>query len=186
MNWDLDLMSLDSLTGATIYKTERMICRRWLPSDFDAIFDVYSDPEGSLWVGDGTPITRDQCRAWIEVTANNYADHGYGMFALDDRTSAKTIGFCGLVHPNCQPDAELKYAFLRSHWGQGFASEAIPRMTYFGAKVFNLKNIIATVAPQNAASQRVLLKAGFCFIAERHDEDGEPTRWYNWTATDGA
>lgn len=174
------LMKPDTLTGTVIYKTERMICRRWQPSDVDAIFAVYSDPEGSLWVGDGTPITRKQCDDWLEVTAANYRVRGYGMFALDDCMTGTIIGFCGLVHPDGQPEVELKYAFLRTHWGQGLASEAIPPMIDFAVNSLKLKSIIATVAPENAVSQRVLLKSGFYFVEEKDDENGERTRWYRW------
>ena len=100
-------------------------------------------------MGDGTPITHDQCKAWLQVTANNYTRLGYGMFALDDRTSGETVGFCGLVHPDDQVTAEVKYAFLKAHWGKGLASEAIPEMITYGAEKHSLTKIIATVAPEN-------------------------------------
>ncbi len=174
--------NLSYLNGAVMFETERMICRRWLPTDVDMIFSVYSDPVGARWVDDSSPITRDQCEDWLQVTANNYAMRGYGMFALVDRTSKEALGFCGLIHPGGQIDAEIKYAFSRPQWGQGLASEAVPGMIAYGTRNHLLAKIIATVAPENVASQRVLLKTGFTFVEEKADDDGDLTRFYEWHA----
>jgi RimJ/RimL family protein N-acetyltransferase len=178
MIWNDD-GSLDSLTGAIVFKTERLACRRWLPSDIDTIFRVYSDPDGCRWVGDGTPITYSQCKRWLQVTANNYALRGYGMFALDDLRSDETLGFCGLVHPSDQADVEIKYAFLRSHWGRGYASEVVPHLLAHGVRSHRLEKIIATVDPENIVSQRILLKSGFAFEKAMHDEIG-PFQVFVW------
>lgn len=171
-----------SLTGELLFETTRLVCRKWRASDVDALFEVYSDPEGARWVDDGTPITRDECEAWLEVTARNYRQRGYGMFALDDRASARTIGFCGLVHPGGQEEAEVKYALLRAEWGQGLASEIVPALVTYGVNQHALTRVIATVAPENLASQRVLRKADFTFVAERRDDAGDLTRWFEWRA----
>jgi RimJ/RimL family protein N-acetyltransferase len=171
---------LPSLTGEPLFETARLACRKWRTTDVDALFEVYGDPVGARWVDDGSPITRAECEAWLEVTARNYSERGYGMFALDDRASAQTIGFCGLVHPGGQAEAEVKYALLRARWGQGLASEAVPAIVAYGAQQHALTQVIATVAPENLASQRVLRKAGFTFVAERRDTAGDLTRWFEW------
>lgn len=174
---------MDQLTGELLFETPRLLCRRWRTGDVDVLFDVYSDPEGARWVGDGSPIARDECEAWLGVTNRNYAERGYGMYALDDRASGQTLGFCGLVHPGGQAEAEVKYALLRSHWGRGLASEVVPAIVAYGARGHALTRVIATVAPENLASQRVLRKAGFTFLAEKVDEDGDLTRWFEWLAS---
>ena len=107
----------------------------------------------------------------MDVTARNYATRGYGMFAVEDRETGEVIGFCGLVHPGGQEEPEIKYAFRRSTWGQGLASEMVPALLGYGAEAFGLKRIIAAVAADNSASRRVLEKAGArqCGLVE-HDE----------------
>ncbi len=169
-----------ALDGEALFSTARLRCRRWLATDFDALYAVYSDPEGARWVGDGQPITRNEARGWFEVTAQNYATRGYGMFALDNLADDSTVGFAGLVHPDNQTDAEIKYAFLQSHWGQGLASELVPALLAYGARSHDLERIIATVAPENLASQRVLLKAGMRFVETFVDDDGDTTQLYVW------
>lgn len=85
------------------------------------------------------------------------------------------IGFAGLVHPDGQAEPEVKYALRRSHWGRGLASEALAALVDHGHRVLGLDEIIATVAPANVASQRVLAKAGFTARAPRRDHDGSLT-----------
>lgn len=180
------LLTTGSDTGPSepLFETSRLRCRRWLASDLQAIFAIYSDPVAMRWVGDGRPITYDQCVRWLEVTESNYARYGYGMFLLEERGSGQVIGCCGLIHPDGQPEAEIKYAFLQSHWGRGLASEAVPAMLACAASRFGLQWVIATVAPENQASQRVLTKAGMCLRAPRADGDGGTTLVYEWQALD--
>jgi RimJ/RimL family protein N-acetyltransferase len=173
---------LANLDGRPVFETERLRCRRWLPSDVDTLFTVYSDEEGARWVDDGLPISRDECEQWLRVTDVNYSGHGYGMFALECLRSGDCIGFIGLVHPGGQVDAEIKYAFLRSHWDRGLASEAALAMLEYGAQILGLTRIIATVAPENLASQKVLQKGGMVLVDTREDEDGTPTQYYEWDA----
>ena len=157
----------------TLFTTPRLSCRRWVRSDLDSIYAVYSDEEGSRWVDDGQPIEYRECERWMDVTLTNYKTRGYGMFAVDETKSGQTIGFCGLVHPGGQPVAEVKYAFLRSHWGKGFASEIIPALLAWGKSEHGINEVIATVAPENLASQRVLAKAGMRYTHTRENESSQ-------------
>ena len=163
-----------------IFQSERLLCRHWIAEDFEPLLSVYSDPEAMKWVGEGEPINRSQCEEWFRVTEANYAKHGYGMFALAQRESGCVVGFAGLVHPGGQVEPEIKYAFLRSHWGFGLASEVVPQLLDYGARVHALRRIIATVALENLASQRVLTKAGMVLAERRLNEDASTTLVYHW------
>jgi ribosomal-protein-alanine N-acetyltransferase len=165
-----------------VFETSRLRCRRWIKSDFDPLYAVYSDSDAMRWVDDGQPITRAECERWFEVTHTNYRLRGYGMFALEDRESGEVVGFCGLVHPGGQVEAEIKYALRRSRWGAGLASEAVPALLSYGAQEHGLTRIIATVAPDNIASQRVLAKAGMRLAQRRTNDDGTTTLVFAWSA----
>ena len=168
--------------GETLFLTRRLRCRRWTGADLPAIRAIYGDPVAMRFVGDGTPLTPEGCAQWLAVTERNYAQRGYGMFALEDRTSGEVVGCCGLVHPGGQPEAEAKYALLRTHWGRGLASEVLPALLGYGARVHGLARIAATVAPDHLASQRVLAKAGARQVRVRPNGDGSRTLVYEWLA----
>jgi len=167
-------------TTLTVFESSRLICRRWCESDIDALYAVYSDKEGARWVDGGSPITFEECVEWLGVTKANYRTRGYGMFALDLKETRETIGFCGLVHPSNQPEPEAKYAFLPSHWGLGYASEALPKLLAYGHAQHQMNKIVATVADEHLASQRVLTKAGMQFSHSIKERDGSTTQVFVW------
>lgn len=142
--------------------------------------DVYGDRDAMRWVGDGEPLDEARCRHWIDVTHNNYRKRGYGMSALVLRSTDSVIGFCGLVHPGNQPDAEIKYALKREYWGQGYATEAVKAMLTYGQQEKSLTKIIATIAPENNPSRNVLSKAGMRPAELILDEDGLYTQFFVW------
>lgn len=165
-----------------VLRTERLTLRQLTIDDIDALFAVYSDPEAMRWVDDGQPILYEDCVRWIDVTQRNYDTRGYGMLAIERNGIPGVCGFIGLVHPGGRPDAELKYALLREVWGQGFATEAARAMLEYGATTFGLLRIIATIAPQNLASRRVLLKVNMQPESIVTHDDGSQTETLAWSA----
>lgn len=164
------------------FETKRLLVRRWRAGDLPALVAVYGDAEAMRWVGEGRAITPEECAQWLEITQANYGKRGYGMFAVEERTSPGVIGFCGIVHPGGQKEPEVKYAFLRSHWGRGFATEAVSGLIAYGACTHHLAFILATAAPANAASHRVLLKSGMLRAELRDNDDGTQTQLFHWRA----
>lgn len=165
-----------------LFETERLCVRRITAEDLDAMAAVYGDAEAMRWVGEGEPLSRDGCAAWLGVTFGNYETRGYGMSAVELRETGRVIGFCGLVHPGGQPEAEIKYAFLRESWGRGFATEVVRGMLDYGARSLGLREIVATVYPDNSASRRVLFKAGMRETETRREDDGTQTVVCVWRA----
>lgn len=172
---------MKELDGKLVLMTERLLVRRWMPDDLEPLLRIYGDVEAMRWVGDGVALTPQQAANWLEVTANNYRQHGYGMYTVALRDGGAVIGFCGLVHPDGQDKPEIKYAFAREDWGHGYASEVVCALLPYAARQLGLVQIIATVAPDNAASRRVLSKAGMTLIDTLGD-DGSQTLLMSWHA----
>lgn len=177
------------MTTPAVFTTDRLVARQIGPADAAALLAVYGDPEVVRWVGDGQPLTPELCEKWVKVTRRNVETRGYGMLALalrhpTDAQREVLVGFAGLVHPGGQPEAEIKYAFARPHWGRGYATEAARGLMDYGRRVLGLREVIATAAPQNLASHRVLRKAGLADDGLRHNDDGSVTQCFAWRAGD--
>lgn len=167
--------------GPLLFETPRLICRQLTPADEDELFAVYSDAEAMQYVDDGQPISRAEARRWIGVTVRNYLKRGYGMSVLRLKAEAEpVVGFMGLVHPKDQVEPELKYALKRAFWGQGLATEAADGMLRYGLAYKGLRYVIATTAPENAPSHRVLEKVGMQRSELRSDPDGGSTLVFEW------
>ncbi|HET9978523.1 MAG TPA: GNAT family N-acetyltransferase [Burkholderiaceae bacterium] len=167
--------------SVALFETERLVVRGLRRDDLDTLLAVYGDVDAMRWVGDGSPLSRGDALRWLDVTERNVATRGYGMCALVERATDAVVGFAGLVHPGGQPEAEIKYALARAHWGRGLATEAARGMLAWGVHRFGLQRVVATTAPENHASHRVLRKAGMSDAALRDNGDGSFTQWFEWT-----
>ncbi len=165
-----------------MFQTERLLIRHWRDSDLAALVEVYGDADAMRWVGDGEPLDVADCERWLAVTKSNYARRGYGMYAIDELASSAVVGFCGIVHPGDQIEPEIKYALRRTSWGRGFATEAVRGVLAYGREVLGLTRVIASIAPENAASRRVLTKVGMKATEIRLDENGDETQYFAWTS----
>ncbi|MGD1854553.1 MAG: GNAT family N-acetyltransferase [Leptolyngbyaceae cyanobacterium] len=165
-----------------VFETERLLVRRWQDSDLLDLMAVYGDADAMKWVDGGEPITEDECLRWLEVTNLNYEKRGYGMFAVELKSEPGVIGFCGIVHPGDQKEAEVKYAYLRCIWGQGIATEALVGLIRYGVQEHGIRYMMATTAPENTASHRVLEKAGMSRGELRAEDDGCHTQIFEYTA----
>lgn len=165
-----------------IFRTPRLRGRRWRDSDLGQLLAVYGDADAMRWVGDGRPLSGDEATQWLEVTRTNYAKRGYGMFAMESTANGEIVGFIGIVHPGGQVEPEVKYALARPHWSKGLATEALRAVVDYGRSIHGLKRMIATTAPENLASHRVLLKTGFVKGELRENDDGSLTQVFEWVA----
>lgn len=181
--WPWNNRAVDGTQGQDlVFVTDRLRARRWRDSDLETLLIVYGDTDAMRWVGDGSPLTKEEGSRWLEVTRANYARRGYGMFALEEAASGETVGFIGNVHPGQQAEPEVKYALARTQWGKGFATEAVLGIVAYGTVALGLAYMIATTAPENDASHRVLLKAGFRRSEVRANDDGSQTWVFTWSA----
>jgi aminoglycoside 6'-N-acetyltransferase len=145
-----------------IFETARLIARRFAPSDLAAFVAMRDDPEVSRYQS-WERYTDDDGRSFIaELATAQPGEPGWFQFALEDRASGAFIGDCGLcVDVADQRLGRIGYTIVRTHWNRGIATEAVAGLTAYAFERFNMHRITASVDPRNAASCRVLEKAGF-------------------------
>lgn len=158
-----------------LFETPRLEAWRIALDDVPAMLAVYGDRQTVRFVGDSEPLTEAEARRWVEVTDANFVRRGYGMVAFVERATGDAAGFAGIVHPGGQDEAEVKYAFRRDRWGEGFATEAVGALMVHARTAWGVGRSIATVDPRNRASQGVLVKLGFVRAPDRIEEDGSVT-----------
>jgi len=90
------------------------------------------------------------------------AEPGPGILAVERKSTAEVIGYCGLpLQKNGSPDEpELAYELLRAAHGRGYATEA-GRAVVTWAGEAGYRRLWAKVWDWNIASRRVLTKLGF-------------------------
>lgn len=108
------------------------------------------------------PYTAEHGKAFIAMATGATP---YSIFAIEVEGAA--VGGIGL-HPQddiyCK-NAELGYWLAEPYWGKGIATAAVVQMVAYGFTTFDVARIFARPFGTNAASQRVLQKAGFSLEA---------------------
>ncbi len=78
------------------------------------------------------------------------------------RFAGRTIGDCGTHGPADESGSvEIGYGLAAPYRGRGLATEAVAALTESLAGRPGVKRVLATTAPDNVASWRVLAKVGF-------------------------
>lgn len=141
--------------------TSRLAVREFTAADVDDIFALNADPRVMRYIGDGTPATREDAEAAVERSLRRYREHpGLGAWHVSRRDDGRFVGWVSLKHAGESPDIEVGYRLRHDAWGQGFATELARAMLRRGFDERGLDRIIGVTHADNAASQRVLLKAG--------------------------
>lgn len=163
-----------------LFETPRLIVRRLVNADAEAMCAIYGDEESMRFVGDARPLPVDICLHWIDVTDGNFERRGYGMMAACEKESGELVACVGVVHPNQQEEPEIKYAIRRDRWGRGLATELVAGIVEYARTELGKSRLIATVHPDHVKSQRVLQKVGFERGEDRINEDGSITQVWEW------
>jgi len=67
----------------------------------------------------------DDARGYLESRLiPSYAEHRFGLYLVVRKYDEESLGMCGLVKRPALLDADLGFAFLERHRGNGYAIEA--------------------------------------------------------------
>jgi RimJ/RimL family protein N-acetyltransferase len=144
-----------------ILETARLALRRIGEGDAGFMLGLLNEPSFIRFIGDRGVRTLDQAREYILLgPVASYRRHGFGLWLAELKPQRQPIGVCGLVRRDGLDDADIGFAFLPDYRSRGLATEAASAVMDHARSEFRLDRIVAVVAPDNAASIRVLEKLG--------------------------
>lgn len=151
----------------TFLETGRLVLRRFTPDDVQNLFDLDSDREVMRHINGGEPTSYETVKNEVLPRFLGYYRRSdrYGFWAIVEKKSGHFIGWFHLKPSGDGPsaEAELGYRLKRRAWGKGYATEGSKALLEKSFQEFGLDRVVATALPENAASIRVLEKAGFRF-----------------------
>ena len=71
-------------------ETERLRLRKYTPDDFDALYEILSDPETMQHYP--APFDEERTRNWIRWNLDNYEKYGFGLWAVILKETKEFIG----------------------------------------------------------------------------------------------
>ena len=160
-------------------ETPRLTIRGFKTSDAQALHAIVGDPEIVKHVGDGQPISLERCEKWIVISNANYERQHYGAMAVIENSSLRLIGYCGLVFGDDKTTPEIIYGFIKTAWGQGYATEAATAMLEHGFQGVKLEKILGIAYSENKPSLKILgEKLGFGYTHTQTEENGLTTAYF--------
>ncbi len=141
-----------------VIETERLLLRVPQAGDFDAYAAMNADEEAMRFIGGRMP----RAAAWRKflVMPGAWAIQGFAMFSVIEKDSGRWLGQLGPWQPEGWPGTEVGWAFIRSAWGKGFATEAGIAAVDWAFEHLGWTEVIHSINPGNHASQALAQRLG--------------------------
>jgi len=143
-------------------QTDRLVLRRWTPEDREPFARMNCDPAVMEFLP--APLTRAESDALSDRIETHFAQHGFGLWAAELRSSSTFIGYIGLSIPRFEaaftPCVEIGWRLSPDYWGKGLATEGARAVVRHAFEVLHLPELVSFTVPANLRSRRVMEKVG--------------------------
>ncbi|WP_338117988.1 GNAT family N-acetyltransferase [Streptomyces coryli] len=161
--------------GPQVLTAGRVTLRELAPTQLAQVADGQSG--GLVWI-DGAPPEGTSTGARMMVKAVLLGTHrpGWGSYAITRTEDGVALGGIGFhAAPDADGAVEIGYDLSVSARGGGWATDAVRLLCGWAAGQPGVRLLRAKTEPGNAASQRVLARAGFRQIGV---ECGADEEWF--------
>lgn len=161
-----------------ITETSRLILREMDKNDFQALYDIFSDPETMRYYP--SPFDEAKVMDWISRNSERYRIFGFGLWAVTLKNTNEVIGDCGLtmqmINGSIKP--EIGYHIRKDLQRQGYAKEAAGKCRdwIFTKTPFN--TLYSYMNKDNIASAATAMSIGMKKVDEYINSEGILTSVY--------
>jgi RimJ/RimL family protein N-acetyltransferase len=112
--------------------------------------------------------SEDETRRHVDEQVAHWAAHGFGLWIARAADTGVFVGRAGLRHVEAAglPEVEVAYALVPDLWGRGLGTELAAECVRFGFEELGRSDLVCFTMTTNAASRRVMEKAGFRYERE--------------------
>jgi RimJ/RimL family protein N-acetyltransferase len=161
------------VTSEPLIETERLMLRLPRLDDALAFTALYTDPVAMEFIGGVHPNAATDpefpIRRWLE----RWEQNGIGTLVAERREDGTLVGRTGLLvwdvrtwtHTTFRragefAQTELGWAFIREHWGHGYATEAALAVREWAHRERRIRRLVSVIAPDNERSERLARRLG--------------------------
>jgi RimJ/RimL family protein N-acetyltransferase len=170
--------------------TERLVLRRFRPSDAATLSAYRSDPDVARYQSWTAPYPPATARATVAaLAAGDPSEPGWFQYAIEHAQDRAHIGDVGVdLHEN-RMQAEIGFTLAPAYQGLGYAAEAVRALLDDLFKIRGLHKVSAEADARNLASARLLERVGFTREGLRRSHTWIKNEWtddllYGVLATD--
>src|SRR5215831_6625874 len=145
-----------------IVQTDRLGLRTWIDTDFIPFAKMNKDKEVMEYFLN--ILTDDETKLMINRINLHFNTHGFGLYAIEELTSKKFIGYTGFMIPAFKsfftPCVEIGWRIKREEWNNGYATEAAVACLQYGFADLQFDKIYSFTSIKNWRSEKVMQKIG--------------------------
>lgn len=151
-------------------ETEHIVLRRFSTADVDDLAALHGDAEVMRYIDDGRPVARAVVEnQTLPAILGDYRQlpPGFGRWAAVQKSSALFLGWLALrpaASVGLAGGTELGYRLRPEAWGHGYATEGARALVHKAFAELSVERVAATTMTVNAASRRVMEKAGLILV----------------------
>jgi len=163
-------------------ETERLLLRELLLSDADGMYEMDTNPNVHLFLGNKPVATVEESIDQIKNIQKQYQDFGIGRWAVILKETNEFLGWSGIKFINTEINNhkdfyEIGYRFIEKHWGKGYATEAGKAFIDYAFNEIKAEKIFAYADEGNENSRKILEKLGLKYV-NTFIYEGETEVWY--------
>lgn len=143
-----------------VMTTDRLNLRKMTTGDVENLMKIFSDSEAMRFYP--SIMNEEETLQWINRTLGNYEKLGVGFWIVEDKTTGKFLGQCGIIPQEFDGVRvmEIAYLFVRQEWGKGYATEAAKACKEYGFRGMGLCKMYSFIDANHTASARVAARNG--------------------------
>jgi RimJ/RimL family protein N-acetyltransferase len=144
-----------------VCETPRLRLRHLTLHDAAFIRELLNEPEFIRNIGDRGVRSLEDARRYIQSgPVTGYQKAGFGLYLVELKEDATSIGICGLLKRDYLEDVDIGFALHSAFRHKGYAFEAAEAVMRHGRELLGLRRIVAITSPDNHASIKLLRRLG--------------------------
>ena len=158
------------------FETARVLARKLEPEDAAQLYKNHAEAKVKKWFPNESYADIDEAKDAIRFFRDCVDQNRLPfVLAVHLKETGELIGDTGVSEVEGEPDSvEIGYQICEKYSGIGLATEVLKAMTAFSFARFNATVSYGRVVHGNAASARVLEKAGYTFVNEEYGAEDDP------------
>ena len=154
--------------------------KKYTENDYDLYAKLVFN-EQTMKMNLGRVFTDEEATMFFQMVLSCNAaspDLGFYQVLAGQGGEGEYIGMGALNWNDDYNAVEIEYMLLPSFWHQGYGTELVALLLQKASEAHRGADVVAITDPANVYSKRILKSAGFAFVKQYVNDDGEPAELY--------
>lgn len=151
-----------------LFESDRLGFRLWEEKDFNSLYKICRNKNVMRYFP--KTLTEEETREFFNKIEKHFIEKGYGLWAVELKTTRELIGFIGLLEASFKADftpcIEIGWRLDDEYWGKGYGREGAKRVLEYGFNELALEEIYSFTAKINIPSENLMKSIGMKKLKE--------------------